>query len=137
MKNSQPDPFFHLPESSVAARWRPRTWLTLAAAVIALAGPAIAGASNPGSQGKDVRLRVVSSPAQFVSGGDARIEVRAAPGLHDKLQFYVNGSHVDVPLEVKGSHRVEGVVKGLRVGDNTLEVYVKNQSLRDTVKITN
>jgi hypothetical protein len=111
--------------------------LALAAVAIACAAPPLQAASNPSSQGKDVELRVLSSPAQYVSGGDARIEVRAAPGLHDKLQFYINGSRVDVPLQAKGSHRVEGVIKGFRDGRNTLEVYVKNQSLRDAVEVTN
>jgi Tannase-like family of unknown function (DUF6351) len=101
--------------------------VALAAATAALASPLAQAASNPSSQGKDVQLRIVSSPADYVSGGDARIEVRAAPGLHDKLQFYINGSRVDVPLRATGSHSVEGVIEGLHDGKNTLEVYVKNQ----------
>ena len=32
-----------------------------------------------------VRLQLLSSPAAYVSGGDARIAVRAAPGLHDAV----------------------------------------------------
>jgi hypothetical protein len=66
-----------------------------------------------------------------VSGGDVRIEVRAAPGLQDKLQFCINGSRVDVPLQATGSHSVEDVIKGFHDGKNTLEVYVKNKSLRE------
>ena len=69
-----------------------RICATLVAAVAVLASPGIEAASNPASQGKNVQLRVLSSPAQWVSGGDARIEVTAAPGLHDKLQIYLNGS---------------------------------------------
>jgi hypothetical protein len=109
----------------------------LAAAAAMLASPGLQAASNPLSQGKDVQLSVVSSPAQWVSGGDAQVEVRAAPGLHDKLQVYLNGSRVNVTLRKTGSHSVQGLVKGFKVGDNTLEVYVKGQSLRDTVKVTN
>ena len=86
---------------------------------------------------EDVQLRVLSSPATYVSGGDARIEVRAAPGLHDKLVLYLNGSRVDVPLQRTGSHRVEAVIDGLQLGANTVEVYVKGQSLRDTLELTN
>jgi hypothetical protein len=85
-------------KSDRARRHLPHAWLALAAATAALASPLLQATSNPSSQGKDVQLRIVSSPAQYVSGGDARIEVRAAPGLHDKLQFYINGSRVDVPL---------------------------------------
>ena len=81
-----------------------RTCATLVAAVAVLASPGIDAASNPASQAKDVQLRVLSSPAQYVSGGDARIGVRAAPGLHDKLELWLNGSRVNVPLQKTGSH---------------------------------
>jgi len=111
--------------------------LTLAAAAATLAGPGLAQASNAASQAKDVQLRVLSSPAQYVSGGDARIQVRAAPGLHDKLELYLNGSRAQVALQRSGSHSLEGVVHGLQLGKNTLEVYVKGRSLRDTLELTN
>ena len=39
-----------------------------------------------------VAMRVLSSAPQYVSGGDARIHVRAAPGQHDKLELWLNGS---------------------------------------------
>lgn len=51
---------------------------TTAVALIALAGVGLAKGHD---QGKEVELRVLSSPPQYVSGGDARIEVRVAPGL--------------------------------------------------------
>jgi hypothetical protein len=38
-----------------------------------------------------VSLAVLSSPARYVSGGDARIGVRASPGLRDKLEVWING----------------------------------------------
>ena len=63
-----------------------------------------------------MQLRVVSSPAQYVSGGDARIEISAAPGLHDKLELRLNGRRVNVALESKGSHRLEGIITGLADG---------------------
>ena len=120
-----------------ALRRLARAGVAMAAAAAALTSPGLSANSNPASQGKDVQLRILSSPAQYVSGGDARIEVRAAPGLHDKLQFFVNGSRVDVPLRATGSHRLEGIVRGFRNGANTLEVYVKNQSRRDSIEVIN
>jgi hypothetical protein len=113
------------------------SWLTFAAAALALAGPGLAQASNAASQARDVQLQVLSSPAQYVSGGDARIQVRAAPGLHDKVELYLNGSRAHVALQRSGSHSLEGVVHGLQPGKNTLEVYVKGRSLRDTLEVTN
>ena len=135
INNSRRSLFFH--RIAQDRRRATGTSAVAAAAIALLAAPGAGANSNPGSQGKDVQLRVLSSPVQWVSGGDARIEVRAAPGLHDKLQIFVNGSRVNVPLTATGSHQLEGVVRGFRDGDNTLEVYVKGQSLRDTVEVTN
>jgi hypothetical protein len=98
------------------------------------AAPAAQLAQNAG---KNVQLRVLSSPAEYVSGGDARIEVKAAPGLHDKLELYLNGSRVNVALKARDSHHLEGVVEGLHLGQNTLAVFVKGQSHRDTLDLTN
>ncbi|MCM2313090.1 MAG: DUF6351 family protein, partial [Steroidobacteraceae bacterium] len=112
-------------------------WLAIAGAAAALVSPGLLAASNAVSQGKDVQLRVLSSLPQYVSGGDARIEVTAAPGLHDKIELWVNNQRVDGVLRTAGSHRLEGVVRGLGTGTNTLAVYVKGQSLRDVVEVTN
>jgi hypothetical protein len=79
-------------------------------------------AANPGAT---VALRVLSSPAQYVSGGDARIEVRAAPGLHDKLEWSLNGQPIELELVADGD-RLEGIVSGLALGDNRLEVKHRN-----------
>lgn len=95
------------------------------------------GKRAPAKPGKTVRLRVLSGPTEFVSGGDARIEVRAAPGLHNKIQLFLNGSRVQVPLQARDRHHLEGVIDGLREGQNTIEVYVKGRSLRDTLVLTN
>jgi Tannase-like family of unknown function (DUF6351) len=86
--------------------------------------------------GKGVQLRLLSSPARYVSGGDARIAVIAAPGLHDKLQWFLNGRRVEIALQSNG-HWLEGVVTGFTEGRNVLEVYVKHSSLRDSLEITN
>jgi hypothetical protein len=111
-----------------------RLIVSAAAAWLAVASASQVAHAN---EGKFVELAVLSSPANYVSGGDVRIEVRAAPGLHDKLALYLNGSKLDVALQKKGSHRLEAVVSGLRLGDNTLEVYVQGQSQRDTLELTN
>ena len=63
--------------------------------------------ANPGLDGPamTVKLSVLSSPPQFVSGGDARIHVTAAPGLRDKLELWLDGRHLDATLqEVSGGH---------------------------------
>ncbi len=67
-----------------------------------------------------VQLRVLSSPPQWVSGGDARIEVRFPPGLQGKLELWLNGRRI-APALSGGDGRLEGVVSGLQLGDNVLE----------------
>ena len=96
----------------------------------------VASAGKAQSQGKNVQLRVLSSPPQYVSGGDARIEVIAAPGLHDKVRLVLNGRPLDAKLRSDG-HRLEGVISGLVEGENLLEVYVNENSLRDSLTLTN
>jgi len=91
---------------------------------------------NQGHQGGKVQLRVLSSPALFVSGGDARIEISAAPGLHDKLELRVNGRRVIVELQSKGS-RLEGVITGLVDGPNWLEVRHGHSGQRDSLLLVN
>ncbi|MBS0455509.1 MAG: hypothetical protein JSS14_29765 [Proteobacteria bacterium] len=88
--------------------------------------------------GNSVRLRVLSSAPEFVSGGDARIEVRAAPGLRDKLELWLNGEKLDATL-AESAAGLEGVIGGLKVGANTLEVRHRsgNGQPRDQIQLTN
>jgi hypothetical protein len=91
-------------------------------ATIAAAERATAfAAASPQDMAMTVKLRVLSSPAELVSGGDARIEVRAAKGMHDKLELWLDGRRLNVTLESRGD-RMEGVISGLKVGKNLLEV---------------
>jgi len=81
-----------------------------------------------------VKLSVLSSPPEFVSGGDARIHVRAAPGQRDKLALLLNGQPVNVTLK-EVADGLEGVVTGLRNGDNLLQV--KHGNVRDAITLIN
>jgi hypothetical protein len=117
---------------------------TTAIAVTALFGTDLgfAGTSTNSNghghgQGKEVELRVLSSPPQYVSGGDARIEVRAARGLHKHVQLFLNGRPIKPALRSDGN-RLEGVLTGLDDGRNVLEVLVKDHRWhRDAIKLTN
>jgi len=81
-----------------------------------------------------VKLSVLSSAPEFVSGGDARIHVRAAPGQRDKLGLLLNGQPVNVTLK-EVADGLEGVVTGLRNGDNLLQV--KHGNVRDAITLIN
>ena len=83
-----------------------------------------------------VRLSVLSSAPEFVSGGDARIHVRAAPGQRDKFVLLLNGRPANATLK-EVTNGLEGVVTGLRDGDNLLEVKHRNANVRDAITLTN
>jgi len=84
-----------------------------------------------------VLIRLLSSAPQWVSGGDARIEVLAPPGLHPNLEIWINGQKTSQPLVSLGS-RLEGVVSGFSVGDNKLEVRLAHTPIiADSIRLTN
>ena len=95
---------------------------------------AIPLAATPSDSAMTVKLSVLSSAPEFVSGGDARIHLRAAPGLRDKLVLLLNGQPVNVTLK-EVADGLEGVVTGLRNGDNLLQV--KHGNVRDSITLTN
>lgn len=98
---------------------RPEQALHKASVEAAQAG---GGAKAPGQGHGLLALRVLSSPPQYVSGGDARIELRAPGGLHRHLEFWVNGRKTVQPGLASDGHRIEGVLTGLGLGANRLEV---------------
>ena len=91
-------------------------------------------AAAPSDSAMTVKLSVLSSAPEFVSGGDARIHVRAAPGQRDKLALLLNGQPVNVTLK-EVANGLEGVVTGLRNGSNLLQV--KHGNVRDAITLTN
>ena len=118
-----------------------RRWIPLAAtaalACLQAALPITAVARNePAAQAMTVQLRVLSSAPEYVSGGDARIEVRAPVGLHDKLELWLNGQPAAVALR-RNANGLEGVVSGMRIGDNLLEVRHRSSGLRDALQLIN
>ncbi len=84
-------------------------------------------------------MTVLSSAPQYVSGGDARIAVNAAPGLHDKLEFWLNGRKITPQMKSSGD-RLEGIVTGFSEGPNTLEVrhaQGKGNGVSGAIQLTN
>ncbi|WP_051243557.1 DUF6351 family protein [Azohydromonas australica] len=111
---------------------RPRllaAWATLPLIVAACGGgspgePVAEGSQAPREAGAALAenlfgLRVLSSPAQYVSGGDARIELRAPRALHDQIELWINGRKTAQRFATDGD-RLEGVVSGLANGQNRL-----------------
>jgi hypothetical protein len=83
-----------------------------AAATTILAAPAAA---------ESIDLTVVSSRPDQVSGGDALVRVDAPRGLLDKLVVLRNGADVTDDFTRDGD-ALQGLVEGLRTGENTLAV---------------
>lgn len=78
---------------------------------LALAGPAAA-------KGATLSIRTLSSRPQFVSGGDALVEVR---GATKGVKLSLNGKDVSADLSLDpASHSLRGVVSGMAIGKNTL-----------------
>ncbi len=90
-----------------------------AAAAVVLGGCVIAwGDDDPDGE---VVLSVLSSAPEHVTGGDARIEIKAPPDMLDGLAIWLNGKPV-TPTMTRTGERVEGVLSGLVPGKNLLEV---------------
>lgn len=96
------------------------------------------GGGGNGNGNGNVRLRVLSSAPEFVSGGDARIQVQAARGQRDKLELWLNGKRLTQALQPT-EEGLEGMVSGLVEGRNTLEVRQRNGhgQPRDRLVLTN
>jgi hypothetical protein len=79
-----------------------------------------------------------TTTTQFVSGGDARIHVRTAPGLRDKLELRLNGRRLDTSALREVDDGLEGVITGLVAGENRLEVrHARVPFVRDAIRLTN
>jgi Tannase-like family of unknown function (DUF6351) len=108
-----------------------RRALTLSTAAVAAAallaqGVTAANGPPPGTQGQ-LRLRVVSSPPELVSGGDARVEVTVPASVpFSAVELTLNGSDVSSVFgpDPEGGHQLEGVVTGLPDGASTLRAWV-------------
>ena len=92
-------------------------------AVVAAAAAALAVAPAALATPDSLELSVVSSPAQYVSGGDARIEV----SVPDKVSLSdvvvkLNGADVTAAFgpDPEGNHQLEGVVTGLPLGESVV-----------------
>jgi ferric-dicitrate binding protein FerR (iron transport regulator) len=76
--------------------------------------PAATGATG------GLELSVVSSPAEYVSGDDARIEVAVPDGTAlSAVTVTLNGADVTSTFgpDPEGNHQLEGVVTGLPLGE--------------------
>jgi len=106
---------------------------SLLVSLLALAG---CGGGNTRTEVVTVQLKVLSSAPQFVSGGDARVEVTADAARHSEIELWLNGGKLDATLASKGD-RLEGLVSGLVTGQNTLEARHRSTGASQVLTLTN
>jgi hypothetical protein len=87
-----------------------------------VAAGVVAGVQAPASAAPSARVTVLSSAADQVTGGDARIQVDLPPGLRDKARVLLNGDDVTGQLAPNDSGALEGVIGGMDLGENLVEV---------------
>jgi hypothetical protein len=102
-----------------------RTSVTLLGLAVAglLIGPAVSSAASPPANGR-LDVTVVSSLPEHVTGGDARLHVDVPPSMQAAdVAVLVNGvDQRDRFSLIPGTRTLTGVVDGLVLGDNTVEV---------------
>ena len=97
-----------------------------------------AGGAPASDQGGQLKLAVLSSRAELVSGGDALLRVQVPAGI-DLSRVSVLSNGTDVTSQLKADAEaggLMGVVSGLKVGSNTVVARFEGQE-RDQLELTN
>ncbi len=76
----------------------------------------------PPTQSKAIAIRVLSSLPQHVSGGDARVAITAPKAELPELELWLDGTRVYLTQQVQTDTGLEGIIGGLKLGENYLEV---------------
>ena len=97
-----------------------RTLLVVATVVVALIPVTSLGVASDNAA--KYSIEVVSSPPEYVSGDDARLIVEVPPGLVGRTTIMVNGDDVSDSFSPTSDRTLEGVIGGLQLGDNLVEV---------------
>jgi hypothetical protein len=107
-----------------SSRWSLFVVLALIGSLLPVAALAAPGKGEVQRAG--FGIEVVSSPAELVSGDDARVHVTVPPGQIGKVVITLNGADVTAQFEAIDTNTLEGVVTGLDLGENRVEVRTRN-----------
>ena len=104
--------------------------IRLTAALGALALPLLlAGCWTDDSPVAGTSLQTVSNRADLVSGGSALVEVKLAPGKTiSNMRVDVDGRDVSSAFAMQADGRLLGIVSGLKIGANTVNVEAIDRS---------
>jgi hypothetical protein len=116
---------------------RARIWPSaiIVALVLSLIPTAALAAPGGNGQGK-WGIEVVSSPPEYVSGDDARLLVHVPRGQMGKVKITVDGRDVTDRFTPRDEDTLEGVVDGLVLGDNVVEVRPSNSRGKANASMT-
>ena len=100
---------------------------TVRLAAIAVVGTLLLAASPAlaAKRHRGVSITVVSSRADLVSGGSALVAISPRSDAH-RLKVTVRGRNVTKQFLIRSDGRFEGLVKGLRLGNNALRATLPN-----------
>ncbi len=96
---------------------RPRTRLVLLSALLLVPLAVVPGATADAPQ--PVTVSVLGNRADLVSGGDALVRIGVERGA-DRLRVDVDGRDVTKAFSRRPNGKVEGLLTGLRVGENVV-----------------
>ena len=105
----------------MSERTRPSHGLLIGLALALIAGivPVVTLASTASSN--VVRIKTLSNRADLISGGDALTQIVLPAGTSvSALTVTLNGKDVTRAFALRPNHKVEGLIKDLRLGANTL-----------------
>ncbi|MCH8503826.1 MAG: DUF6351 family protein [Ectothiorhodospiraceae bacterium] len=109
--------------------------LLVAASALALAG--CFSSSSDSNNRPDVSISVLSSAEDQVSGGDVRIALEGMRGSGGSLELWLNDQNIGQAGLAMRDGRLEGLVDGLVLGDNVLELHHTEHGRLDSVTLTN
>lgn len=95
-----------------------------------------AAAAPLGADAPVAVIEVLSSLPQQVSGGDARIRLRAPHALHDRIELWLNGAPI-APRWTAGGDDLEGMIGGLIDGENLLEARLAGAGPIAAIRLNN
>lgn len=109
---------------------------TLIPAVALAAPPDRSDPTERSDRAAGYDITVVSSPPEYVSGGDARLVIEVPPGQVDKVSITVDGRDVTDAFSPIDPRTLEGVIDELDLGDNVVEVRPGNSRGRARASLT-
>ena len=109
-----------------------KAFLALGAPLAAFAGSAalfVGGAVPPASAAGTIEIKVLSSRADLISGGDALVQIVLPAGVSaSSIKVDVNGRDVTSAFAIRPNGNFEGFVTGLADGPNVLRALKKDRS---------